>query len=97
VIETRREESVGVELTKMTSTVTSIHGDPRGNQSGALPNDQTQSARSRGAAPAVSTHLLLQLIEPSQPMDPVMTVRDQNGALLITDGPFAETKEQMLG
>ncbi|HIZ49789.1 MAG TPA: YciI family protein, partial [Candidatus Pseudomonas excrementavium] len=35
-----------------------------------------------------------------QPLQPVMTattVRVRNGETLITDGPFAETKEQLAG
>ena len=32
-----------------------------------------------------------------QPIDTAATVRVRNGKLSVTDGPFAETKEQMAG
>jgi hypothetical protein len=35
--------------------------------------------------------------EPLQPTQSATTVRVQNGKLLIIDGPFAETKEQLAG
>jgi hypothetical protein len=50
-----------------------------------------------GSAAAVPLQLPLHLIDPARPIDSVMTVRERNGDLLVTDGPFAETKEQMLG
>ncbi len=35
--------------------------------------------------------------EPLEPTSTATTVRVQNGKVLITDGPFAETKEQLAG
>jgi hypothetical protein len=35
--------------------------------------------------------------EPLAPTSTATTVRMQSGAMLITDGPFAETKEQLAG
>ena len=35
--------------------------------------------------------------EPLQPVQTATTVRVRNGKLTITDGPFAETKEQLAG
>ncbi|WP_348749984.1 YciI family protein [Pseudomonas rhodesiae] len=35
--------------------------------------------------------------EPLQPVASATTVRKRNGQLSITDGPFAETKEQLAG
>src|SRR5205823_14066656 len=35
--------------------------------------------------------------EPLQPTSTATTVRVRNGKTLITDGPFAETKEQLAG
>lgn len=35
--------------------------------------------------------------EALQPVDTATTVRVRNGKLAITDGPFAETKEQLAG
>ena len=35
--------------------------------------------------------------EPLEPVDTATTVRIRNGKTYITDGPFAETKEQLAG
>ncbi len=35
--------------------------------------------------------------EPLQPVETATTVRVRNGRLSVTDGPFAETKEQLAG
>ena len=35
--------------------------------------------------------------EPLHPVDTATTVRVRNGRLAVTDGPFAETKEQLAG
>ena len=35
--------------------------------------------------------------EPLHPVDTATTVRVRNGKVLMTDGPFAETKEQLAG
>lgn len=35
--------------------------------------------------------------EPLQPTSTATTVRHQDGRVLLTDGPFAETKEQLAG
>ena len=35
--------------------------------------------------------------EPLHPVETATTVRVRNGALSVTDGPFAETKEQLAG
>lgn len=35
--------------------------------------------------------------EPLEPSATATTVRKQNGKVLLTDGPFAETKEQLAG
>ena len=35
--------------------------------------------------------------DPLQPTSTATTVRTQNGKVLVTDGPFAETKEQLAG
>ena len=34
---------------------------------------------------------------PSNPVDTATTVRVRNGKISVTDGPFAETKEQLAG
>ena len=40
---------------------------------------------------------LLLAAEPLQPVETATTVRVRNGKVAITDGPFAETKEQLAG
>ena len=40
---------------------------------------------------------LLLAAEALQPVETATTVRVRNGKVLITDGPFAETKEQLAG
>ncbi len=40
---------------------------------------------------------LLVAAEALQPIDAAATVRVRNGKLSVTDGPFAETKEQLAG
>ena len=40
---------------------------------------------------------LLVAAEALQPVDTATTVRIRNGKLTVTDGPFAETKEQLAG
>jgi hypothetical protein len=40
---------------------------------------------------------LLVAAEALQPIEAAATVRVRNGALSVTDGPFAETKEQLAG
>ncbi|HEY6307645.1 MAG TPA: YciI family protein [Candidatus Angelobacter sp.] len=40
---------------------------------------------------------ILQGAEPLAPAATATTVRQQNGNTLVTDGPFAETKEQLAG
>jgi len=40
---------------------------------------------------------ILQGAEPLAPTSSAFTVRHQDGKLMVTDGPFAETKEQLAG
>jgi hypothetical protein len=40
---------------------------------------------------------LLLAAEPLHPVETAATVRVRNGQLSVTDGPFAETKEQLAG
>ena len=40
---------------------------------------------------------LLLAAEPLHPVETATTVRIRNGALTVTDGPFAETKEHLAG
>jgi hypothetical protein len=40
---------------------------------------------------------ILLAAEPLHPVDTAATVRVRNGTVSVTDGPFAETKEQLAG
>jgi hypothetical protein len=40
---------------------------------------------------------ILVAAEPLQPVETATTVRVRNGKVSVTDGPFAETKEQLAG
>ena len=40
---------------------------------------------------------VLHAAEPLHPVDTATTVRVRNGRVSVTDGPFAETKEQLAG
>ena len=40
---------------------------------------------------------MLLAAEPLHPIDTATTVRVRNGQVLVTDGPFAETKEHLAG
>lgn len=51
--------------------------------------------RDCGDALERSGHLLA--AEPLHPVSTATTVRVRNGQVLLTDGPFAETKEQLAG
>ena len=55
---------------------------------------RAQEAKERGQR-SLSTQTLLRLNEPLH-MESALAVSDSDGKPLITDGPFAETKEQLI-
>jgi hypothetical protein len=55
---------------------------------------RVQAAKERGQR-SLSTETLLRLNEPLH-MESALVVSDSDGKPLITDGPFAETKEQLI-
>jgi hypothetical protein len=62
------------------------------------PEEQGRIGAAHGAVMAETSRLgILQGAEPLQPTGTATTVRVQNGKALVTDGPFAETKEQLAG
>jgi len=64
----------------------------------ASPEEQEGIAAGHGAVMAeTSRRGILKGAEPLQPTSTATTVRVQNGKALVTDGPFAETKEQLAG
>src|SRR5215813_13881832 len=65
---------------------------------GLSPEEQTQIATSHAQVIAEATRKGIFLgAEPLAPTSLATTVRVQNGQPLVTDGPFAETKEQLAG
>ena len=54
-----------------------------------------EACMASGNALRASGHLLA--AEPLHPVHTATTVRVRNGQLAVTDGPFAETKEQLAG
>ena len=62
---------------------------------------RTNCTRCPTASARVRTRLrergVLVAAEALQPIDTATTVRVRNGKRLVTDGPFAETKEQLAG
>jgi hypothetical protein len=67
----------------------------------ALPTTPEQRAAifegHRAVQQETTRHGILCAADPLQPTSTATTVRIQNGELLVTDGPFAETKEQLAG
>jgi hypothetical protein len=64
----------------------------------ASPEEREKIMAGHGAVMAeTSERGILRGAEPLEPTRTATTVRVQNGKVLITDGPFAETKEQLAG
>lgn len=66
---------------------------------GGLPPEERQQLKAahRQAMDAAGRKGILLAAEPLSPTTTATTVRMQDGKALITDGPFAETKEQLAG
>ncbi len=63
----------------------------------AAEESQELKAAHRAAIEAAGRKGILLGAEPLSPTSTATTVRMQDGKALITDGPFAETKEQLAG
>ena len=67
-------------------------------ESGPVPEDGERiKAAHLALIEEASRKGVLRGAEPLAPTSTATTVRMQNGAMLLTDGPFAETKEQLAG
>ncbi|MGH9396057.1 MAG: YciI family protein [Terriglobia bacterium] len=66
---------------------------------GSLSPEEWQKgvARARALIDEASKRGVFRGADPLQPTSTATTVRANNGKVLITDGPFAETKEQLAG
>jgi hypothetical protein len=64
----------------------------------ASPEEQERIMAGHGAVMAeTSKRGILKGAEPLEPTSTATTVRVQNGQVMVMDGPFAETKEQLAG
>ena len=62
------------------------------------PEEMRQAAAAHGEIMAETARRgILRGAEPLEPSGTATTVRVQNGKAVMTDGPFAETKEQLAG
>ena len=62
------------------------------------PEEQERIRAEHGAVMAETSRLgILRGAEPLEPTITATTVRVQNGKVMVMDGPFAETKEQLAG
>ncbi len=65
---------------------------------GLSPEEMEQVAATHRSLMEQTTQLgIFQGAEPLALTSTAKTVRHQNGAVMVTDGPFAETKEQLAG
>jgi hypothetical protein len=66
---------------------------------GAIPKDERKSLSDESMAYCDRLQRLGQLVaaSPLHPVETAVTVRVRNGQTTTTDGPFAETKEQLGG
>ena len=74
-----------------------IYGDERARE--ALPPEERQLLMDRAQAVMVEANRcgVFEGADPLQPTGTATTLRTQDGKVLVTDGPFAETKEQLGG
>jgi hypothetical protein len=65
----------------------------------AMPDEEAVRIREahRAVMAGTAARGIFRGAEPLKPTATATTVRQQNGRTLITDGPFAETKEQLAG
>jgi hypothetical protein len=74
-----------------------IYSNERSSEA-ASREEQERIAAGHGAVMAATSQSgILRGAEPLEPTSTATTVRVQHGKVLVTDGPFAETKEQLAG
>jgi hypothetical protein len=74
-----------------------IYTDEKARE-GRSPEDENRAATEIWAMIDETTRLgIFRAAEPLHPTVTASTVRKQNGTVMITDGPFAETKEHLAG
>jgi len=74
-----------------------IYSNERATEASS-PEEQGRIAAEHGAVMAeTGKRGILNGAEPLEPTSNATTVRVQDGRVLVTDGPFAETKEQLAG
>jgi hypothetical protein len=74
-----------------------IYTNEQGTEGMSPEEDSRIRAEHRAVMEETSRRGILKGAEPLEPTTTATTVRIQNGKVLVTDGPFAETKEQLAG
>ncbi|MGO8818208.1 MAG: YciI family protein [Terriglobia bacterium] len=74
-----------------------IYSNERSMQAASPEDRETITAGHRAVMEETGHRGILRGAEPLEPTVTATTVRSENGKPLITDGPFAETKEQFAG
>ncbi len=74
-----------------------IYGDERARQALSPEEKSRAMAQARVLMEEARRRGIFRGAEPLEPTSSATTVRIENGKALITDGPFAETKEQLAG
>lgn len=74
-----------------------IYADEQAREALSPEEAKKAMAKAQTVIDEISEHGIFRGADPLQPTSTATTVRMQNGKALITDGPFAETKEQLGG
>jgi hypothetical protein len=74
-----------------------IYSNEKSMQSRSPEEQERIAAGHRSVMEETARRGILMGAEPLEPTHAAKTVRTENGRILVTDGPFAETKEQLAG
>jgi hypothetical protein len=74
-----------------------IYSNERSMEARSPQEQERIMAGHRGVMEETGRRGILKGAEPLEPTNKAKTVRNQKGRAVITDGPFAETKEQLAG
>jgi len=74
-----------------------IYSNERATDAMSPEEDSRIRAEHRAVMEETNRRGILRGAEPLEPTSTATTVRIENGKVLVTDGPFAETKEQLAG
>lgn len=74
-----------------------IYTDERAREAMAIDERRQNMAKAQAVMEEANRRGVFCGAEPLRPVATATTIRKQNGQAIITDGPFAETKEQLAG